>query len=891
LRKVDPSSAGYDYTEAKQEYWHKPKTTGKALWTEPYFDEGAGNILMSTYSVPFHRNGKFLGIATVDIPLEPLRELVDIGISRDIKISVVTRAGKYLYSPHLGRINESIFEISQQNGKEAFIEFADDLTSGGSGIRKLTGWTSREPEWVFYAPVKSAHWGFAASMPGKNALAPVKEQFYRDLTFLIISLFLIAAALWFLSAQISRPIAKLNTVASEIARGNLTARADMARNDEIGILAESFNEMAQRLSEREEALRLSEEKYREITDNATEAILVAQDGVFQFANPKAEELFGYSAEELASGPLTSFLHEEDRELVGERHEKRLRGEILPSIYPFRIINKGGDTRWVELKVVVIPWNERPAALCFMNDITERKQAEEALLESENRFKTLFEFAPDAYYLNDLEGQFIDGNRAAEELSGYKKEEIIGKDLIKLDLMQPHELSKAAELLGKNIEGKSTGPDELTLKRKDGRQVAVEIRTLPINIKGQDIVLGIARDISERKKAEEARKELEAQLQRAQKMEAIGTLAGGVAHDLNNILSGIVSYPELLLMQLPEDSTLRKPVATMQESGKRAAAVVQDLLTLARRGVAVTEVVNLNAIISEYFLSPEYEKLKSLHSEVQVEVNLEKDLLNIMGAPVHLSKTIMNLVSNAAEAMPNGGEIIIYTENRYLDRPLSGYEDVEEGDYAVLKVSDTGVGISKKDQERIFEPFYTKKVMGRSGTGLGMAVVWGTMKDHKGYIDVESAEGKGSTFTLYFPVTRKKLPEEKPLVSIEEYKGRGEVILIVDDVDVQREIASTLLSQLGYSVVAVPSGEEAVEYIKGNKVDLLILDMIMDPGMDGLETYERILEICPGQKAIISSGFSETDRVREALRLGAGQYVKKPYTMEKIGMAVKKELRE
>jgi len=316
-------------------------------------------------------------------------------------------------------------------------------------------------------------------------------------------------------------------------------------------------------------------------------------------------------------------------------------------------------------------------------------------------------------------------------------------------------------------------------------------------------------------------------------------------------------------------------------------------------------VNLNQAINSYLKSPECEKLKEFHPDVKIESDLETNLLNIMGSHVHLSKSIMNLVSNAAEAMPDGGTIFISTQSKYLDNPIRGYDDVKEGDYVILTVSDTGIGISSEDMEKIFEPFYTKKVMGRSGTGLGMAVVWGTVKDHKGYIDIQSVEGKarpprlspterddggqGTTFTLYFPVTRKELAKDKSLLSIEDYMGKGETILVVDDVEEQREIASRILKKLGYSVTSVASGEEAIDYLKDNKADLLILDMIMDPGIDGLETYKKIIEFHPGQKAIIASGFSETKRVKKAQRLGAGKYIKKPYTLGKIGIAVKNEL--
>jgi CheY-like chemotaxis protein len=264
---------------------------------------------------------------------------------------------------------------------------------------------------------------------------------------------------------------------------------------------------------------------------------------------------------------------------------------------------------------------------------------------------------------------------------------------------------------------------------------------------------------------------------------------------------------------------------------------------------------------------------------------------MLGSPVHLSKTVMNLVTNAAEAITDGGEIIISTENRHVDKSLNGFDKIKPGDYVTLKVSDKGIGIPYKDLERIFEPFYTKKVMGKSGTGLGMAVVWGTVKDHKGYIDVKSVEGKGTTFTLYFPVVRQELPDDDSAFSIQDIMGKGETILVVDDVEAQREIASQMLTKLGYSVASVSSGEEAVDYMKNYTADLLVLDMIMEPGMDGLNTFKKILEIHPHQKAIITSGYSETERVKEAQRLGATSYVKKPYLLDKIGQVVRNELKK
>jgi CheY-like chemotaxis protein len=250
---------------------------------------------------------------------------------------------------------------------------------------------------------------------------------------------------------------------------------------------------------------------------------------------------------------------------------------------------------------------------------------------------------------------------------------------------------------------------------------------------------------------------------------------------------------------------------------------------------------------------------------------------------------MNLVSNAAEAMLDGGEIFITTENRHMDKNISGFDEIDKGDYATLIIQDTGIGIPPEDMERIFEPFYTKKTMGRSGTGLGMAVVWGTVKDHRGYIDLQSTEGKGTEITLYFPVTRKVFSQDAEMDSIQDVMGKGETILVVDDIMEQRQIATEILEKLGYAVTTVPSGEEAIEYLHDHTTDLLVLDMIMEPGIDGLDTYKKILEIHPDQKSIIASGYSESARVKEAQQLGAGTYVKKPYLLEKIGRAIRAEL--
>lgn len=370
------------------------------------------------------------------------------------------------------------------------------------------------------------------------------------------------------------------------------------------------------------------------------------------------------------------------------------------------------------------------------------------------------------------------------------------------------------------------------------------------------------------------------------MEAVGLLAGGVAHDLNNILTGIVSYPELLLMDKTMRPQHRGAVETIRDAGLRAAAVVEDLLTVAKGAASTREPLNVNSIIDKYLASPEHHRLTQLYGMVRVEKNIADDLFTVSGSPVHINKALMNL-TYTVQHMPEG-RVSIETQNMYIDRPFKGYSDVRAGEYIVLSVKDNGGGISKEDLERIFEPFYTKRIMGRVGTGLGLTIVWNVMEDHGGYVDVRTGQG-GAEFYLYFPATRDAVSDKEPLLVLDDFHGNGESVLVIDDLEDQRKIACAILEKLGYSANSAMSGEMALEYLKDHAADIILLDMIMDPGIGGLETYKRIIEIHPGQKAVIASGYSMSEDVIAAQQLGAGPSIKKPYTLVKPGQALKEGL--
>ena len=396
----------------------------------------------------------------------------------------------------------------------------------------------------------------------------------------------------------------------------------------------------------------------------------------------------------------------------------------------------------------------------------------------------------------------------------------------------------------------------------------------------DIIEGRLNKSIERITINKALKESELKLIRSKKMEALGIMAGGVAHDLNNVLSGIVTTPELMLMKLDKNDPMIKYINIIMRSGEKAVAIVSELLTIARGVISKKVTLNINNIINEYLQSEEYKKILKFHPNVKVNKNLLDNLLLINASKIHIYKLILNLIGNAIESINDEGEIDIITDNVYLDTPVLGYDKISIGEYVYLKIKDSGIGISKYDIQHIFEPFYTKKEMGRSGTGLGLAVVWNVIQDHNGYINVKSSE-KGTIFEVYFPVARQPIKDISSEKDMNNYKGNEETILIIDDSKEQLEISSDMLHHFNYKTKCVESGEKGIEYLKNNHVDLIILDMIMPKGMNGYETYLELKKIKPNIKVIIVSGYVKNILIDKALKAGVINYLKKPYRINEI----------
>ncbi len=475
------------------------------------------------------------------------------------------------------------------------------------------------------------------------------------------------------------------------------------------------------------------------------------------------------------------------------------------------------------------------------------------------------------------------NRQAERMFGFSQGEFENHPTVELVIKEERE--RITRLIA---EGREGFYETIGLRN--------DLSTFPLLVHGKSVLCKNVNlravallDLTNQRQEEAEKQILEDKLQRSQKMESIGMLAGGVAHDLNNILSGVVTYPELLLMNLDEGSPFRKPLEEIRASGKKAAEVVADLLTVAR-GVAFAMVaIDINQLILDYLGSADCNGLKTQNKQIEIETRLGENTPNIAGSVIHVNKVIMNLITNGIEALAgreNGTITISTSVVDVAENPLA----LDQGKYVVVDIADNGPGISSADQEHIFEPFYSRKIKGRSGTGLGLAIVWNTMQDHNGTVTVRSGES-GTKFSLYFPVTDLDILFSQEKIEINTIKGSYESILVVDDNEQQLDIAKQILIALNYAVHVANSGEEALDFLEHNKVDLVILDMIMTPGISGYETYMKAIELYPDQKALIASGFSVSEEVEQAKKLGVSVFIRKPYSVTQIGSAIKRILAE
>jgi PAS domain S-box-containing protein len=631
-----------------------------------------------------------------------------------------------------------------------------------------------------------------------------------------------------------------------------------------------------------DSLSLSEKKYRSFIENAPVAMYtINTKGEFTYGNKKLLELTGYKKKDWLDKHFQPIIYPEDLELVMNKVQERMAGKGTTDTYEIRIFDSSGKIMWIKINSTLIYETDEQGVKklvgiqSFVEDVTDRKQAEESLRESERRFRTLVENAADAFFLNTMDGIIVDVNSRACESLGYTREELLSMTLsdIGIEINNDHPNIHSRDNL---IPGKPVTIEGIH-RRKDGTSFPVEIQFATVSVAGENLLLGLARDISQRR-------ELEEQLRQSHKMESIGTLAGGIAHDFNNILGIILGNTELAIDDLPKWNPARLNLDEIRIATLRAKDVVRQLLSFARKTKLEKKPTNITPIIKE--------SLKLLRSSISTSVEIRQNIPDyvdtILADPTQINQVLINLCTNADHAMPDGGVIAITLKNIELDEmTATKYPELGSGRYVNLIVSDTGLGISQEEIDRIFDPYFTTKEVDR-GTGMGLAVVHGIVKGHNGLITVESELGIGTTFNIYFPAVEKEIVVETE--TDEKLPAGNERVLFIDDEESIVKLVRLRLERLGYKVEGTTSPIDALALLHSQRdqFDLVITDLTM-PKMTGDKLVEEILNIRPDIPIILCSGFSKKIDEKAAKALGAADYIEKPFDKREFAFKVRKVL--
>jgi len=631
-----------------------------------------------------------------------------------------------------------------------------------------------------------------------------------------------------------------------------------------------------------EALRKSEERYGLATQAGKVGIwdwnIKTND---LYLDPVIKDFLGYTDEEIPNDLeiWKGFMYPDDREPVMETVQACIEGKIPEYTFEHRVIHKNGSICWIQVHGTVIK-DKKGKPLRMMGtytDITERKNAEEALRESEKKYKTLYDSSRDAIMIIAPKKGYLSGNPATVRMFGCKDEaEFITKSPVDLSpKYQPDRTlssEKAKQMMAIVME-RGSHFDEWKHKRVNGEEFYATVLLTKMKLHGEEVFQATVRDITDQKNAELERRKLEEQLFQSQKMESIGRLAGGIAHDFNNILASIMGYAELLKIKFGDTSTSEGHAAEIiLKSAQRASDLTGQLLGFARGGKYNPVPLIINDVIEEAIHVSE----KIFEKNIKVTFDFEKKINTIEADKNQIDQVLTNIIINAKDAMPNGGELIFKTENVYLDEEYTcKFQELRPGNYVEILVTDTGMGMPRSIKDRIFEPFFTTKGAGR-GTGLGLATVYGIIKNHNGHITCSSEPGEGTTFTIYLPVSEKEIIMETGETTV--IKGE-ETILLIDDEEQVRRVAKEQLEYLGYKVIIASDGIEAVDKYKKEKekIDLILLDMVM-PDMSGKETFQALKKICPDIKVVLISGFSQNGKAAEILNRGALGFIQKPFKL-------------
>jgi len=632
-----------------------------------------------------------------------------------------------------------------------------------------------------------------------------------------------------------------------------------------------------------EAIRLSEERYRSVVENANEAISVVQNGIIKLANAKVTEITGYTIEELNAMPAEMLIHPDDRERIMAYHAERMSGNTTPASYALRIIDRQGNTRWLERHVTTIIWEGKPAALVLDTDVTERKQAERALQESEERYRLIAENTRDVIITADMDLKVTYISPSVRYLGDRTPEEVLATGLDKL--LTPASLKEATKVLREELERARTQPVEpgrsrtleMEVIRKDGSTLWAEARVSFLrNAEGQPVgLIGVLRDITERKRAEEERKQLELKAQIASRLASVGEMAAGVAHEINNPLTGIVGYAQLLASRqdLPED--VKKDLKIVNDGAQRVAGIVQRLLTFARQVKPERRQVNINQLIESTLALRTY-SLRT--SNIEVTTRLDPYLPDTIADPGQIQQVLLNLIVNAETAMKE-----VHRKRRLTITTRKADSIVE------IKVKDNGHGIKPEIMDRIFDPFFTTRPAGE-GTGLGLSLCYGIVTEHNGRIYAESKPGRGATFVVELPIVSEVAQPVQMPIDFRQ-KLTGSRILVVDDEPVIRDFINQVLSWEGCEVDTAASAEEALQKIASQQYNLLLLDIKM-PGMDGIELYNRVKRLgrSLARRVVFITGDVISHGTERFLTENKLPHIEKPFTatqlIDKLGRTLR-----
>jgi len=650
----------------------------------------------------------------------------------------------------------------------------------------------------------------------------------------------------------------------------------------------SAEELLERtLSQVQWDLEESERRYREIFENAKDAIYVHDlNGRYTLVNPAAEELSGYSRDEILQLSVFDMASPEHVELICNSLKQKLT-DHAPTTYEIEAIRKDGTRVPVEVSSRLIYRDGRPIGVQgSVRDISERRRAEEVVRASEQRFRDLVKNANDIIFTCDMLGKITSLNRAGERVTGYTAEEALKMNFAQA--VSPDDIAKVRHMLSRKRAADVATVYDLELITKSGGRAAVEISSRAILKDGQAVgVQGIARDITDRQRMENDLRTSQAQLQQSQRLEAVGQLAGGVAHDFNNLLTAIIGYSDFALRKMRANNPIRRDIEEIKKAANRAATLTRQLLAFSRKQILKPEVLDLNLVVGD------------MHKMLERLIGEDIDLVTTLGSdtdPVkadrgQLEQIIMNLVVNARDAMPFGGSVTIETANVLFDKAYtSEHVPVKPGKYAMLAVSDTGLGMDANTQLHIFEPFFTTKELGK-GTGLGLSTVYGIVKQSGGFIWVYSELNVGTTFKIYLP-SLTELHFDQELTSIDTAETETGTVLLVEDDPLVRNVALRALESAGYTVLESGNGHGALAMAHScdDEIDLLITDVVM-PLMGGRELAQELSALHPKTSILFMSGYTDDAVVRHGIMDKDIEYLQKPFTPESLVRRVGEVLRD